>query len=388
MKEKEIRKAIKDLNNKDAEKRIKAIMTLGNSGEDGIKLGVVDHLIMALNDRDANARAWAAASLGKIGNSAKKSIEFLIQLLDDTDEHVIDEAVAAIRKIEPTFHGTNKEEILAEYKRRQEVKSEQEYWDIQARSMTMEQIYDRYYYFAEQAQKNLDENDYHEALMLLEKARFWAEKINYVDGLTWIQEKIKECDSALSSEKDHKALDGKYVNLIKKIAFKSELNFEDRVFLDVIREIAIEKIDQRVKIIKKFKQIYEQNYSPDTVAEFFSEHGFSLIKEWFNGIYSMDPSRINVEFHESLSTTEVRVDISYLFNTKELFLIEELAEKYGLDYQEGRFELYFIQAILNTLSEYFNDILNFDYQFNTLNISTERTLEGLLVKYQGNATFA
>ncbi len=388
LKEKEIKKAIKDLSNKDEKKRTKAAMLLGNSGQDGLELGVVDHLIIALNDKNPNVRSWVAASLGKLGPPAKKSIGFLIRALDDMDDVVVQESVSAIKKIEPTYSGNTKEEIISEYQRRLDIQSEQEYWNYQAESMTRDELYEKYYSLAEAAQVNLDEDDYYDGRMYLEKAEFWAKKLKYKEGLEWIHEKIKLCDKYLKLRGEHEQEMGKFENLLGKIAFKSQFKLEDGIFEDIIQKIALEEVDKRVKIIKKYQNIFEDSFSTENIANFFISHGTSMIKEWFVQIFSMDPARINVECPPSISSIDIRVNITYLFSTRNVFLIKELAEKYKTDYQEGRFEFLFIASAIKTLSDYFQDIFSADYQLFTINIATERTFEGLLVKYQGNGSFA
>lgn len=383
MKKKEIVRAIKDLTSKDVDKRIKAAIALGNSGKDGILYGGMDQLIISLHDNDAMVRSWSAASLGKFGAEAKRGVSSLVRLLDDHVDYVVKEAILSIKKIDPTYHGTTREEVEEEFNRRQDVRTQSELWDSQSAQMNEAELYEKYYAHADQAQKDLDEGAYYGCLISLDKARFWAKKLQFDEGIGWIKEISVQCEEYLQQQKDPSAKSNNFWLMIQKIAYRAEFQISERAVFHAMKSVALDMIEERLALTKKYRDIFNQSYGLNYVTEFLTKHGKEMILEWLIEIFNLDPTRLNAEVIPDASNVVTFFSVYYLFNTHDLLYIKGLVEKQEIEYVEGNLERFLLSNGIFSLIFFFKDIIGANFELETMSIGLERTLEGSLVKYYG-----
>jgi HEAT repeat protein len=101
---------VKQLKDKDADKRREAAEALGKAGKEA--KDAVPSLIAALKDSDLFVRLFAATSLGQIGEDAKTVIPALAQSLNNPREkkEVHEAAILSLRKL-----GADSVPVLADY---------------------------------------------------------------------------------------------------------------------------------------------------------------------------------------------------------------------------------------------------------------------------------
>jgi len=261
--------------------------------------------------------------------------------------------------------------------------------------------------------------NFDEALHAYKKAEIFAKKVDFKDGIKWIQEQkaycehqIKEglrvkssyhcqsCDKLFylvdipdiqcpecQSKKLVKItqLKSLFAPVLGKFPHKDSYTISGEYFEILINMILEERFINAWNFIKFYQKrwnIWQIEVSKINWSGFLIGNGVDLLAGYLREVFLFDQANLEIHLIETETTGQsIQMEVTYLFSSKNMQDIHYLFDEFKMEYKARVFEQYFFQYALLTISQYIGKIITI-MEFNTkvLDSAIQEDFEGILVK--------
>ncbi len=261
--------------------------------------------------------------------------------------------------------------------------------------------------------------NFDEALHAYNKAEMFAKKVDFKDGITWIQEQkdycehqIKEglrvkssyhcqnCDKLFylvgspdlvcpecNSNKLEKItqLKSLFAPVLGKFPEKANFTISGEYFEILINMILEERFINAWNFIKFYEKrwaIWQLEVSKINWSGFLMANGVDLLTGYLREVFLFDQANLEIHLIETESSSQtIQMDVTYLFSSKNMQDIHYFFDEFKMEYKPQIFEQVFFQYALLTISGYIGKIMTI-MEFNTkiLDSAIQEDFEGILVK--------
>ena len=261
--------------------------------------------------------------------------------------------------------------------------------------------------------------NFDEALHAYKKAEIFAQKVDFKDGITWIQEQkaycehqIKEglrvkssyhcqnCDKMFylvdtpglecpecQSKKLVKItqLKSLFAPVLGKFPDKAKYSITSTYFEILINMILEERFINAWNFIKFYQKrwnIWQIEVSKINWNAFLLANGIDLLAGYLREVFLFDQANLEIHLIETEATGQtLQMDVTYLFSSKNMQDVRFLFDENKMEYKERIFEQTFFQHALLTVSQYIGKIITLmEFQTKIINSETQEDFEGILVK--------
>ena len=128
--------------------------------------------------------------------------------------------------------------------------------------------------------------------------------------------------------------------MTKYSGFKATLNrlardTQFKTFNDVLKNGMIAEYKRKWKnypaYLRKLSYRWKK-YTQNQVAKFIKDHYRLIFFEWFEKMFYFDVSRLEIKEPDTRSDVDFNAKLSFLYTNEEIRFIEELIEKYDIQY--------------------------------------------------------